>query len=128
MGWVRQPAPGDFRRFSCVRGKWDTIERRGTVPRLRDSPSVGIPLGPHLPIPADLIFERGQLLGTDRTARVELARRNADLAAEAELAAVGELRRRVPQHDCAVDAAQEMIRGGGVLGDDSLGVASAELT
>src|SRR5207248_1473764 len=44
----------------------------------------GIPSGTHLAVSADLIFERGQLLGTDRTARVQLARRNADLAAETE--------------------------------------------
>jgi hypothetical protein len=51
----------------------------------------GIPSGPHLAVSAHLIFERGQLLRTDRTASVELARRNTDLAAESELGAVGEL-------------------------------------
>src|SRR6266702_8465615 len=54
---------------------------------------------PRLPGAVDAIFETGQLLGADRTAGVEFAGGNSDLGAEAELAAIGELRRCVVQHD-----------------------------
>ena len=43
---------------------------------------------------------------------------DADLGAEAELAAVGELRRGVVQHDRGIDLAQEFLRRRLVLGDD----------
>src|SRR3954468_2867675 len=46
---------------------------------------------PRLPGTVDAIFETRQLLGADRPPRVEFARSNSDLRAEAELAAVGEL-------------------------------------
>src|ERR1700761_6942104 len=49
------------------------------------------------------IFKTGQLLGADRAAGVKFSGGDADFSAEAEFAAVGELRRRVMQHDRRVD-------------------------
>src|SRR5712671_3513640 len=63
--------------------------RRATAKRSR----------PGLPGAAHAILEAGELLDADRAARVEAAGRNADLGAEAELAAVGELRGGIVQHD-----------------------------
>jgi hypothetical protein len=57
---------------------------------------------------------------------VELAGRNPDLAAEAELAAVGELSRGVPEHDRAVDAGKEAFGRLLIGGDDGVGVLGAE--
>src|SRR5262245_1804255 len=54
---------------------------------------------PHLSVAADAIIERAQLFRADRTARMHAAGGDADLGAEAELTAIGELRRRVMQHD-----------------------------
>src|SRR4029453_7062150 len=48
---------------------------------------------PRLPGAVNAIFEARQLLGANRTAGVEFAGGNSDLRAEAELAAIGELRR-----------------------------------
>src|SRR5882757_238574 len=62
---------------------------------------------PRLPGAVDAIFEARQLLGADRPAGVEFAGGNADFGAEAELAAIGELRRRVVQHDRRVDLDEE---------------------
>ena len=50
---------------------------------------------------------------------------DADLRAEAELAAVAELRGGVPHRHRAVDAAQERVRRRRVLGDDGVGVLAA---
>lgn len=50
---------------------------------------------------------------------------DADLAAEAELTAVGELGGGVDQDDGAVDLGGETLGRLGVGGDDSLGVARA---
>src|SRR5690242_17833419 len=66
---------------------------------------------PRLPGAVDAIFEARQLLGADRAAGVEFAGGNSDLRAEAELAAIGELRRGVVQHDRGIDLAEE-FRGG----------------
>ena len=74
---------------------------------------------------ADAILERGELLDADRPARMHAAGRDADLGAEAELAAVGELRRGVVQHDRGVDLAQEFLGGLLVRGDDRVGVVRA---
>ena len=52
-------------------------------------------------VPRHAIFEAGELLDADRAARVQAAGGDADLGAEAELAAVGELGRGVVQHDRA---------------------------
>src|SRR5262249_4742153 len=56
------------------------------------------------------VFEAGQLFDSDRSTGVEPSGGNADFGAEAELAAVGELRRRIVQHDRRVDLAQEFLR------------------
>ena len=67
---------------------------------------------PDLPRAADAIFEGGELLDADRAARMHAAGGDADLGAEAELAAVGELRRGVVQHDRGIDLAEEFFRRG----------------
>ena len=50
---------------------------------------------------------------------------DADLCPEAEFAAVAELRRGVPQCHRAVDALEEVLRGGSILGDDRVGMLGA---
>ena len=57
----------------------------------------------HLTGAANEVFESRQLLYADGSACVQLARRNADLGAETELASVSELCRRIVQYDCRVD-------------------------
>ena len=64
---------------------------------------------PRLPGAVDAIFEARQLLGADRAAGMEFAGGDADLRAEAELAAVGELRRGVVQHDRRIDLVEEFL-------------------
>src|SRR3546814_6697691 len=71
---------------------------------------------------ADHVFVAGELLRPDGTAGVQLAGRNADLRTHAELAAVGELGRGVVQDDAAVDAREEALGNGRILGDDRLRV------
>src|SRR5262249_39573163 len=56
-----------------------------------------------LPRAAHAILEAGQLLDAHRPARMEAAGGDADLGAEAELAAIGELGRGVVQHDRGID-------------------------
>ena len=56
---------------------------------------------------------------------MEAAGGDADLGAEAELTAVGELGRRVPHHDRAVDAGEELLGCGRIVGDDRVGMAGA---
>src|SRR5262249_57596801 len=85
----------------------------------------GDQLRPRLSVAAYAIFEAGQLLDSDRSAGVEPPGGNADLGAEAELAAVGELRRRVMEHDGGVDFAQEFFGRLAVLGHDRVGVMRA---
>src|SRR5689334_10707703 len=77
---------------------------------------------PRLPGAVDTIFEARELIDADRPARMEFSGRDPDLRAEAELAAVGELRRGVVQHDRRVDLAQEPLGGLVVLGHDRVGV------
>ena len=55
------------------------------------------------------VFVTRELLDADRTAGMELVRRDADLRSHAELAAVGELRRCVVQDDRAVDAGEKSL-------------------
>ena len=55
-------------------------------------------------------LKRGELLDADRPARMQPAGGDADLGAEAELAAVGELRRGVVQHDRGIDLAAGISR------------------
>ena len=73
----------------------------------------------------DAILERRELLGADRPARVEFAGGDSDLGAKAELAAIGKLRRGIVQHDRGIDLAEELRRGGRILGDDRIGVVRA---
>src|SRR5436190_10938642 len=80
---------------------------------------------PCLPGAVNAIFEARQLLGADRTAGVEFAGGNPDLRAKAELAAVGELRRCVVQHDRGIDLAEEFLRSAGVFGHDRIGMMRA---
>ena len=82
-------------------------------------------LRPDLAVAAHDVLEARQLLDADRAARVQLAGGDTDLGAEAELAAVGELRRGVVQHDGGIDLAQEAL-GGAVVGrHDGVGVLRA---
>src|SRR5687768_13935711 len=60
------------------------------------------PSRPDLPGPADTVVEAGELLDADRPARMEAPGGNADLGAEAELPAVGELGGSVVQDDGGV--------------------------
>ena len=68
------------------------------------------------------IFEARQLLDADRAAGVKLARGDADLGAEAEFTAVGELRRGVVEHDGRIHFVEKFLRGLGVLGHDRIGM------
>src|SRR5690606_33050399 len=72
----------------------------------------------------DVLVAR-ELLDTDRPARVELVRGDADLGTHAEFAAVGELRGGVVQDDGAVDLRQEALGGTRVVRDDRIGVRRA---
>ena len=74
---------------------------------------------------ANDVFERGQLLDADRPAGMQAPGGDADFRAHAEFAAVGELRRGVVQHDSAVEAGEEALGGGAVVGDDAIGVLRA---
>src|SRR5882757_9593227 len=76
---------------------------------------------PRLPGAVDAIFEARELFGADRPTGVEFAGGNPDLGAEAELAAIGELRRCVVQHDRRVDLVEEFRRSPGVVGYDRIG-------
>src|ERR1700758_88485 len=78
--------------------------------------------GAHPSRAAHDVLVTGELLDPDRPAGVKTVGGDADLRAHAELTAVGELGGRVMQHDCAVDALQEALGGGAVLGDDRFGV------
>src|SRR5205085_5693350 len=80
---------------------------------------------PRLPGAADAIFEARQLLGANRSASMEFAGGNPDLGAEAELAAIGELRRCIVQHDRRIDLVEEFLCSPGVFGHDRVGVVRA---
>ena len=56
---------------------------------------------------------------------MQLARRDADFAAESELAAIGELGRGVDQHDRGVDAFEEALGRRFAFGNDRLGMLRA---
>src|SRR5690349_22385591 len=87
--------------------------------------SAGMWSRPRLSGAVDAVLEAGQLLGSDRTARVKLASGDTDLGAEAELAAVGELGRGVMQNDRRIDLVEEFLRGVRVLRDDCIGMVRA---
>src|SRR5262249_29942209 len=73
----------------------------------------------------DILVGR-ELDQADRTAGVHSVGRDADFRAQAELAAIGELRAGIVHDDGAVDFPQEPLGGGGVAGDDRFGVLAAE--
>src|SRR5882762_4292655 len=77
---------------------------------------------PRLPGAVDAIFETGQLLGADRAAGVKLTRGDSDFRTEAEFAAVGELGRRVMQHDRRIDLVEEFAGGVCIVRHDRIGV------
>src|SRR5260370_12228673 len=77
---------------------------------------------PRLPGAVDAVFETGQLLGADRAAGVKLTRSDSDFRAEAEFAAVGELGRRVMQHDRRIDLVEKFAGGAGIFRHDRIGV------
>src|SRR5579872_838784 len=87
----------------------------------RHPEEVGIMLSlwPCLSRAAYAIFEAGELLDTDRAARMHASGRNA------EFAAVGELRRRIVQHDRRVDFTQEFVGRLLVFGNDRVGMVRA---
>src|SRR4051812_43471521 len=90
------------------------IPLRCMLRRARDTSRIS---RPDLPRAADAVLEAGELLDANRPARVQPAGGDADLGAEAELAAVGELCRSIVQHDRGVDLAQEFVGGGLIVGD-----------
>src|SRR6478735_12073969 len=83
------------------------------------------PSAPDLTRTADNVLVGRQLLEAHGAAGVELVGADADLGAEAELVAVVEARRGVPEHDGAVDAVEEFLRDGGVLRHDRVRVVRA---
>src|SRR5437762_4445173 len=101
---------GRTRRGGCITCAKGTVERSSR---------------PDLPGAAHAIFEAGELLDADRATGVQLAGGDADLGAEAELAAIGELGRGVVQHDRRIDLVEEFLCRGLVLGDDRVGVVRA---
>src|SRR5580704_1507216 len=72
--------------------------------------------------PPHEVFVAGQLLDSDRAARVKLVGADADLGAHAELGAVRKLRGRIVQHDGAVDLGEKLLGRGGILRDDAVGM------
>src|SRR5690606_13853180 len=82
--------------------------------------------GPDLAAAMHAILVARELRGADRPARMNLTGRDADLGTHAELAAVGELRRGVVDHDRAVELVQESLGSGCVGGDDRIGMRRAE--
>src|SRR5262245_2710189 len=105
------------------KGRWFRVPARAAFGRLAGTTEMLS--RPDLPRAAHAILEAGQLLDADRAARVEAAGGDADLRAEAELAAVGELRRGVVQDDRGIDLAQEFLRSNRILRHDRIGVVRA---
>ena len=62
------------------------------------------------------------MLDPDRAARMHTAGGNADLGAHADLAAVGELGRRIVQQDRRIEFVEEARHGCGVFRNDCLGM------
>src|SRR3954470_5775883 len=106
---------------SCAQTRWARCGGLNVPPR-RPSRAK---LGADLAVAVDQIARRAQLAQADRAARVQLLGRVADLGAHAELAAVGEARRRVDVDAGRVDAELERSRGVAVAGHDRLGMAGA---
>src|SRR6202041_107124 len=77
---------------------------------------------PRLSVAVNAVFEAGQLFCAHRASGVKSAGGNADLGAEAELAAIGKLGGCIVQHDGRIDLIEEFVRGDLVLGHDRVGV------
>src|ERR1700682_6542854 len=105
------------RRWPCAREQRACERRRVSGGRAFVS-AFEISSGPGLSAAVDAILERGQLLGADGPARVQAAGGDADLAAEAEFAAVGELSRGVVEHNGRIDLLEKSLRYPFVVGDD----------
>src|SRR5580704_12912104 len=87
---------------SCA-GLNDPPSRPTRMPGFRSNPGLSARRPPasraRLAGPVDHIFECRELFGADGAAGMQLVGGDADLGPEAELAAVGELRRGVDHHD-----------------------------
>src|SRR5512146_788065 len=104
------------RRGSCAHAAMGKSSRcAAESPR---SPAAAPSLRPDLACAAHDILVAGQLLDTHRAAGVEAIGGDADLRSHAELAAIGELRRSVVEHDGAVHPLQEALCRRRVLRDD----------
>src|SRR5262245_30638988 len=77
---------------------------------------------PGLTAPVDSVLESRELVDPYRTARVQAPSRYSDLCPETKFTAIGKLRRRIVQHDCRINFAQERFGGRGVVGDDCIGM------
>src|SRR4249919_2615051 len=86
---------GRTRRGGCITCAKETVERWSR---------------PDLPGAAHAVLEAGELFDADWAAGVELAGGDADLGAEAEFTAVGELRRGIVQHDRGINLVEEFLR------------------
>ncbi len=78
--------------------------------------------GTDLPLAAHHVFETCELFHANGSARVHLARRNADFRAHAELAAIGELRRCVMQDNCRIDLSKEGVGHVLIVSNDAVGM------
>src|ERR1700730_17171369 len=83
--------------------------------------------GPDLPRSQHDPLAAGEAFESDRSPRMELVGRDADLGAEPVLEAVGEAGRRIDQHRARVDFAKETHRVSIVLRDDRVRVLRAVL-
>ena len=77
-------------------------------------------------VAAQKIFVGRQALQAHRAAGVQPAGADADLGAEAIAIAVGKARGGVMVHARGIHLLQKDARGGGVVGDDGVGVGGAE--
>src|ERR1700736_2973498 len=112
----------------CSSGARPRVSLRG-LPRPRErEPAAGTTDGfsrSDLPRAVHAILEAGELLDADWAAGVEAAGGDADLGAEAEFAAVGELGRGVVQDDRGIDLVQKFLRRRPIVGHDRVGVVRA---
>src|SRR5687767_10002915 len=86
---------------SCAIARWPTCGGLNVPPRMPIL--IGARASPDVPVALHEVLVRAQLAQADRPAGVELLGGVADLRAHAELAAVGEPRRRVDVHAGRVD-------------------------
>ena len=85
----------------------NSLDHRGPLPvrkRPRVRPAI---VAGHLPMPAQHILIRRQPLEPHRPPRMQLARTNPHLRAEAVAEAVGEPRGSVVKHACSIDLSQK---------------------